>query len=170
LLHAVAEATHQLISNKNLEEAIGESIFLLGIKMQIDTVRVYKCHSGANTINAIRIVHWDTRSNEIQYDHEAIDPAFFDSAKDITEFLLNNEIYAALVKDIREDAVRAWYGERQVKSVVLIPCLPTSVYGASYRLTKRKQSAGGRPPSSPSCNRLPQRCRPPSSRRKWSRR
>src|SRR5690606_212834 len=42
LLQAVAEATHQLIINNSLEDAIGESIQLLGIKMQVDIVNVYR--------------------------------------------------------------------------------------------------------------------------------
>ena len=42
LLQAVSEATHQLIGNKNLEEAIGEGVYLLGVKMQVDIISVYQ--------------------------------------------------------------------------------------------------------------------------------
>ncbi|HMF69945.1 MAG TPA: PAS domain S-box protein, partial [Flavitalea sp.] len=42
LLQAIAEATHQLISNNNLEDAIGEAIQLLAIKMHVDSVNVFK--------------------------------------------------------------------------------------------------------------------------------
>ncbi len=121
LLQAVAEATNQLISNKNLEEGIGEAILLLGIKMQLDTIRVYKCHPGHNAINVTRIVFWDGSSDQVQYAHETVDATFFDTATDMTALLTNNEIYASLVKDIHDDAGRAWYTERNVKSVVLIP-------------------------------------------------
>jgi hypothetical protein len=41
LLMAIAEATHQLISNNTLEDAMGEAIQLLGRKMQVDAVNIY---------------------------------------------------------------------------------------------------------------------------------
>lgn len=42
LLQAVAAATHELISNNDPEKAMGEAIRLLGLKMNIDVVNVYK--------------------------------------------------------------------------------------------------------------------------------
>jgi len=122
LLQAVAEATHELISNKNLEAAIGEAIFLLGIKMQVDTVKVYKqVWDSTGLKSATRIVYWDTQMNEINYTHEDTHVLPFAEANDIMRTIQNREIYASLVTDIPNESVREWYKGRQVKSIVLVP-------------------------------------------------
>ena len=122
LLQAVAEATHQLISNKNLEEAIGEAIFLLGVKMQVDRIKVYKQTWDEKGLkSATRILFWDTRLNEIDYTKEVIDVSPFSSATDVAEALSKNEIYASPVKDMSDKNMRDWYNMRDVKSVVLVP-------------------------------------------------
>jgi len=126
LLQAVAEATHQLISNKNLDEAIGEAIFLLGIKMEVDTVKVYKYQEDDSGMKGgTRIAYWDTQLNEINYTHETIDISPFRAADDFFKALYNNEIYASLVSEIPDEEARNWYIERQVKSIVLVPIFTT---------------------------------------------
>ncbi len=121
LLQAVAEATHQLISNKDLESAIGEAIYLLGIKMQVDAVNVYKNSSEENSVSATRIVRWSSDKDEIEYLNDKLEfwqPGFTDI---ILETLKRNEIYASLVKDLPESDGRKRYEQRQVKSIVLVP-------------------------------------------------
>jgi PAS domain S-box-containing protein len=67
LLQAVAEATHQLISNNSLEDAIGEAIHLLGIKMQLDMVGVYKNHFEAteNKWYTRQMLCWSSLNGEL---------------------------------------------------------------------------------------------------------
>ena len=67
LLQAIAEATHQLISNNNLEDAIGEAIQLLGIKMQVDSVNVFKNEFDQqnNSLICNQILHWESGGSEL---------------------------------------------------------------------------------------------------------
>src|SRR5205085_9473061 len=67
LLQAVAEATHQLIINNNLEDAIAEAIQLLGIKMDVDLVNVYKndyCMVKDRMVTT-QMAHWNTFNSEL---------------------------------------------------------------------------------------------------------
>jgi PAS domain S-box-containing protein len=121
LLQAVAEATHQLISNTNLEAAVGEAIYLLGVKMQVDALNVYKNNYGPGTGKITKILHWDSTLQEIQSLNETFDVSPFDSSGPLGTALNNNEIYASLVKEIEDPATMMWYQSKQIKAVVLIP-------------------------------------------------
>ena len=67
LLQAVAEATHQLIINNNLEDAIGEAIQLLGIKMNVNLVNVYRNYIDPATKKEYtsQMIHWDSSYGEL---------------------------------------------------------------------------------------------------------
>ena len=69
LLQAVAEATHLLISNNNLDQAIGEAIQLLGMKMQVDSLNVYKNEYLVKTDKwyTSRLWQWESATDELIY-------------------------------------------------------------------------------------------------------
>ena len=121
LLQAVAEATHQLISNKNLESAIGEAIYMLGIKMQVDAVNVYKNSTDDNHVHATKIVRWSSDLDIIQHVNERFEFWQLCLTENIINTLKSNEIYASLVKDLPEGIGRTRYEEGNIKSIVLIP-------------------------------------------------
>lgn len=123
LLQAVAEATHQLISNKNLEAAVGEAIYLLGIKMQVDIISVYKNNFQENSaVSATRIIHWNTSVAEIknpEIPHVSLSP--FAPTSPVLMALNRNEIYACVVNELPDEALKEIYSGRNIKSIVLIP-------------------------------------------------
>jgi len=124
LLQAISEATHQLIGNKNIEEAIGEGVFLLGVKMQVD-ISVYKeLHDAGNqTISLQEIARWNTSGADTTVNGEAIISSPFSHASAVLQTLQQNEIYASLVNEITDDALRTSYQNKKVQSIVLIPIL-----------------------------------------------
>jgi PAS domain S-box-containing protein len=122
LLQAVAAATHQLISNKDIEAALDEAIYLLGIKMPVDILSVYKNSIDENDqLVTARIVSWNISMGKIQQSNERINAAIFDPASPAVKVLSNNEIYASLVKNLPEGKLKDVYLEKNVQSVVLLP-------------------------------------------------
>lgn len=123
LLQAVAEATHQLIINNNLEDAIGESIQLLGIKMQVDTVNVYKNvfdERGLDWSNN-RISEWKSFSEEDR-DDEVTDQTFpLTEDSEILQSLLKEDIYYSQTKNIADNFLKDHCDKRQIKSLAVIP-------------------------------------------------
>ncbi|MGO8055643.1 hypothetical protein, partial [Rhizobium leguminosarum] len=71
LLQAVTEATHRLISNNNLEDAIGEAIQLLGIKMQVDIVNIYKNETTADKSVTNELLRWENKKDELIHKNPA---------------------------------------------------------------------------------------------------
>lgn len=123
LLQAVAEATHQLIINNNLEDAIAEAIQLLGIKMDVDIVNAYKNHYDATLNKQVtsQIVHWNTFNSELIMSQPVMQqiPLWEDTS--IIKTLKKEEIYCANTRDIEDDLLKNYLSSMHVKSLVVVP-------------------------------------------------
>lgn len=124
LLQAVSEATHQLIGNKNIEEAIGEGLFLLGVKMQID-ISVYKDIADANheTGSLQEVACWNINGTGAQSGAEQVIASPFSHASAVLQTLKENEIYTSHVTSIADEGLKTFYRQTNVQSIVLIPIL-----------------------------------------------
>jgi len=122
LLQAVSEATHQLIGNKNLEEAIGEGVYLLGVKMQVDIISVYKTLYTAGTeLKMQHLIHWSAADIQLKPTDKAITDFPFHISSAVLQTLRQNEIYSALVATLPDETLKNTYVNRNVKSIVLLP-------------------------------------------------
>ena len=122
LLQAVSEATHQLIGNKNLEEAIGEGLFLLGVKMQVDIISVYKkLNAGSNEHTIQQIASWNTSGEKQQETRSLVSISPFSADSPVLKTLQENEIYSSAVNELKDEHLRNLYLQRGVQSIVLIP-------------------------------------------------
>jgi len=123
LLQAVAEATHQLIINNNLEDAIGEAIQLLGIKMQVDIVNVYRNYVDPVThqCTTSQMVHWDSIKGELLSNNPEIQdaPLLEDSA--MIKTLRKEDIYCTHVSDMTEPEMKQYFENFSIKSLAIIP-------------------------------------------------
>ena len=121
LLLAIAAATHELISNSNFELALGQAIMLLGIKMDVDGVNVYKNKpvKAGEELAIAQLMRWTIQVNEIeynlpQYQHISGLPLAL-------EILGRNEIYYSLTRDVKDPQLKALFESRDIKSTVSIP-------------------------------------------------
>lgn len=123
LLQAVAEATHQLIINNSLEDAIGEAIQLLGIKMHVDTVNVYKnsLDQHTNKVVTSQLVHWDSFSGELRNNVPEFEKIPLWEDTEMVRTLRKEDLYCCNVKDLPEDWLREYFEERSIRSMAVIP-------------------------------------------------
>ncbi len=121
LLQAVSEATHQLIINNNLEDAISQSIQLLGIKMDVDVVNVYKNRFDDKRLISLtsQFVHWDISEN-MEVDPQLQDIPLWEDTQ-MVKTLRREEIYCINVKDIPEDFARQYFQDSGSQSMAVIP-------------------------------------------------
>lgn len=122
LLQAVTEATHQLISNNNLEDAMGEAIQLLGIKMQVDIVNIYKNepfspHQGVTN----EILRWEAKSGQITYNNPGRQNLPIDTRSQLFKTLQKDDTYFNLVRDMEEGHIKSSLQAQGVKSIAVIP-------------------------------------------------
>lgn len=120
LLQAVASATHELISNNDHEEAIGEAIRSLGLKLQVDIVNIYQ-NEGNILMEGYtsQVMRWKRLSNSIEYRNPE-----FQKLCGITnafEKLAGNDIFHGFTCDLEDVLLKTIYENNNVKSVVAIP-------------------------------------------------
>lgn len=123
LLQAVTEATHQLISNNNLEDAMGEAIQLLGIKMQVDIVNVYKNEeiNNENTRVTNELLRWESGQSEMIYKNPNRQNLPINDNSILFQTLQDEETYSTLVKNMTDDEIKLSLEKQGVKSIAVIP-------------------------------------------------
>jgi len=120
LMQAVSEATHELISNSNVEKAVGESIRMLGLKMHIDIINIYKNFGDLqNDGHADQLMRWTAEFNDIEYRR----PEFQHNKNMACAYnkLSNNEIYYCCIDDIEDGLFKNMHAKNGVKSLAIIP-------------------------------------------------
>jgi PAS domain S-box-containing protein len=123
LLQAVAEATHLLISNNNLDQAIGEAIQLLGMKMQVDNLNVYKNEYvlAEDKWYTSRLWQWESASDELIYRTPDFQNKEMNIGSQLFQTLIKEEIFCSHVKNITDPELRAFYEERGIKTAAVLP-------------------------------------------------
>lgn len=123
LLQAVAEATHQLIINNNLEDAIGEAIQLLGIKMNVNMVNVFR-----NDIDPVskkylthQIIKWESVTGELTANHAELHQPHLNDDTEMIRTLMKEDIYCINTKDCNDESIRLQLETLDVKSLSAIP-------------------------------------------------
>jgi PAS domain S-box-containing protein len=123
LLMAIAEATHQLISNNTLEDAMGEAIQLLGRKMQVDAVNIYTNEFAEENkkLYISRLLRWDNISDQLTHRDAGWQRLEADTESDMYKTLSKEDIYFSHTRNINEPAIRAVFEKEHVKSIAVIP-------------------------------------------------
>jgi PAS domain S-box-containing protein len=122
LLQAVASGVHELISNHNLEEAIGKAIALLGAKLQVDRVNVYRnIIVKEDAWSANQLVTWDSFSGQVRYNAPEAQSICFYSLPGGREIMGRNETFCSFVKDLPDCPSKTWFESRKVKAVASFP-------------------------------------------------
>ncbi len=122
LLQAVTEATHRLISNNSLVDAMGEAIQLLGIKMQVDIVNIYK-NERTNDDKWVtnELLRWENGMDELIHKNPARQNLLMNLQSSLFRTLQNEDTYFNLVKNMDEDGIKSSLLNQGVKSIAVIP-------------------------------------------------
>ena len=123
LLQAVAEATHQLIINNNLEDAIGEAIQLLGIKMNVNIVNVYRNHVDSSTKKKYtsQMIRWDSASGELLANNPDLQNQPLPEGTEMIKTLRKEDIYCGHTRELNDPVIQAQLELENVKSISSIP-------------------------------------------------
>jgi PAS domain S-box-containing protein len=123
LLQAVAEATHQLIINNNLEDAIGEAIQLLGIKMNVNIVNVFRNHVDTSTKKKYtsQMIRWDSTSGELNSNSPDLQNQPLLEDTEMIKTLRKEDIYCGHTRELNDPVIQAQLEKENVKSISSIP-------------------------------------------------
>ena len=123
LLQAVATATHEMIRNDDLEDAIGKMIGLLGEGVQLDKVNIY-CNVTEESTGDLfvdQLATWDSHSHVVEYRCPLLQHVPAVLMPSVLEVLGRNEIYCRKTDELEDLAVQALMKRRGVRSLASFP-------------------------------------------------
>jgi len=123
LLEAVGSATHEFISHDHFETAIGKAIAVLGSRMGVDKVSIYRNNPDdpANLTRSSQVASWSGSSNEVEYNSPAYQDIPFHGMTDIIQTLLKNHIFYSTVAGLTESSSKEWAQRSNAKTITIIP-------------------------------------------------
>lgn len=141
LLQAVAEATHELISNNDLDEAIGKAIRSLGKGIDADGINIYTMRYDNNEDRqyADSFMRWLRMTDEIDFKS----PVYYQAAlmPHAISALSNNEVYARFTKNVEDIGLQKVLEERDIKSVAALPVFILNKYWGFVALSNNYERA-----------------------------
>ncbi|HEY8894812.1 MAG TPA: ATP-binding protein, partial [Niastella sp.] len=121
LMQAVAEATHELISNDRLEEAIGKTIRSLGKGIDVDGVNIYKVnhHATDGLLYADSFMRWVKKDDLVDFNSPVHYP--FNIMPVVYNTLKSNEIFFRFTRNVEDLPLQQVFKARNIDSVAAIP-------------------------------------------------
>jgi PAS domain S-box-containing protein len=123
LLHAVAQATHSLLINTDLNQAITESIQVLGSTAMVSRVFIFQNHFDKTTQEwfTTEIHEWTERAADFRLDNPDIKNIPFDSIKKIVEPLQDHLPFVSYKSTEEDGQLRAIFDRTAILSSVALP-------------------------------------------------
>jgi len=123
LLHAVAQGTHSLLINTNLDQAIRESIHTLGSKALADRVYVFQNHFDAAQQKwfATETYEWTEDPLDMRIDRPVVKNIPFDEIKKIIEPLMAKRPFVSYKSREEDPQLVEIYNRSTVLSSVAVP-------------------------------------------------
>ena len=123
LLHAVAQATHSLLINTDLDQAITESIQTLGSKALVNRVYVFQNHfdKALQQWFTTETHEWTEDQNDLRLKKPEITNIPFDSIRKIIEPLSENQAFLSYKKTEEDPQLQAIYERSNLLSSAAVP-------------------------------------------------
>lgn len=123
LLHAVAQATHSLLINTDLNQAITESIQVLGSTAMVSRVFIFQNNFDRITQqwSTSEIHEWTERSADFRLSNPGVKEIRFDSIKKIIEPLQDHLPFVSYKSTEKDGQIRAIFDRLAILSSVALP-------------------------------------------------
>jgi len=123
LLQGVAEATHSLLINTNLDHAITESLSILGHKAMVNRAYLFSNHF--DEINkrwfTTETHEWTEDISDMRLENPVIKNIPFDNIKKIIEPLLANQPFISYRSNEEDEQLKAIYERSELISSIAVP-------------------------------------------------
>ena len=123
LLHAVAQATHSLLINTDLNQAIRESIEVLGSTAMVSRVFIFQNHLDERTQQwfTTETHEWTEKPGDFRLNNAEIKNIPFDSIKKIVEPLIDHLPFVSYKSQEQDPQLRAIFDRTAILSSVALP-------------------------------------------------
>src|SRR5579862_3589050 len=140
LLHAVAEATHSLLINNNLNEAIRHSVGILGSKAMVSRIYLYRYHFNEEmqTRVASEVYEWNDDTDQYQpLSNKQNIP--IENIQKLVDTLQKNQPYISYTKTETDPNLLNIFEEHQVLANLSMPIFVRDTLWGSVGFAERKE-------------------------------
>jgi signal transduction histidine kinase/CheY-like chemotaxis protein len=139
ILEAVASATHKLVTYSDFYEAIGRSIQLIGQRIGVDAVNVFKAGRTPETNEwfADQLVRWTGPAGEIEYNLQEFQ--HLTGISTALDVLSTGEVHHYYTRTIACPNLRAYFEKRGIKSSAAIPIVVMGEFWGFITLNDYKE-------------------------------
>ncbi|WP_154856468.1 response regulator [Cyclobacterium xiamenense] len=123
MLSAISKATDELLSNRNLNEAISRSLELIGKAADVDRVYYWENSKAPDgtTLTSQRF-EWSADEVEPQVNNPDLQDVPINFFGDFVQPMENNEVFQAILSEMSESSsTREFLEEQNIKSILAIP-------------------------------------------------
>jgi PAS domain S-box-containing protein len=123
LLHAVAQATHSLLINTNLNQAISSSIQILGAKAMVGRVYIFQnqYHTEKGQWTTSEVFEWNEDERNSRLNEPFMKDIPFENIRKIVEALQQNEAFVSYRKEEKDEQLLGIYQKQMIASSLAIP-------------------------------------------------
>lgn len=144
LRRSLASASHQLLSNANLEDALGEAMKRLGEDLMADHVEVFTNEYLKETDEwkCTRLLTWKRNMDDvIQHRNPAESTTLYPDSP-VFNALHNRKVYHGDVSNIISERIREYYRREGVQTIAIVPIFNQQFFWgfAVFRNTNTKKS------------------------------
>jgi PAS domain S-box-containing protein len=140
LLHAVAEATHSLLINNNLNKAIKDSVEILGNKAMVSRIYLYRYHYNEEMQMRVasEMYEWNDDTNEYNpvSDKQNIP---LENIQKVVDTLQKNQPYVSYTKTETDPNLLNLFEENQVLANLSMPIFVRDTLWGSVGFAERKE-------------------------------
>ena len=141
LLQALAEATHTLIENTTLEDAMRLSLAILGSKSHVDRTYIYK-NSYDNAQEkwfAVRQSEWDADPQNKPAKNYPSEFSF-EQLGEITSMLIKNEAFYGISAEMKNPYLRSSLSEMSIASILILPIFVNDLFWGFVGFNEGRQN------------------------------
>jgi signal transduction histidine kinase len=121
LLQAIAEATHELISKNDLNDAIAKTMRSLGRGINADGISIFTMRHDDydGQLYADSYMRWLQKTDEVDFKS----PVYYNARimPGVICTLSNDEIYARLTSEVEDESLKLEFEKRNIQSVAALP-------------------------------------------------
>lgn len=144
LRRSLASASHLLLSNPNLEAALGEAMKRLGEDLMVDHVEVFTNEhlKASNEWQCTRLLTWKRNMDDVIQHRNPAESATLYPDSPVFIALQNRKVYHGDVSNILSERIREYYRKEGVQTIAIIPIFNQQFFWgfAVFRNTQIKKS------------------------------
>ncbi|MEO8516717.1 MAG: PAS domain S-box protein [Flavobacterium sp.] len=119
ILSAIARSTEKLLKSNDIKSIFSETFSIVGKATKIDRIYYFKYDAAADTMS--QKTEWINDNISAQIENPLLQNMTYSESKEIIDTLKQNEVFNAVVSDIKDDVIRKRLEGQDILTILIFP-------------------------------------------------